>query len=236
MRHRRQLLTNKGLQATLSAPTVSDITTGATYLAIVGGAINTHRCRFQWRQQLHPIRLPFLFSAPGANGIQATGYATLTSGVVTSITVVDQGAGYVNPPTVTLTNDPREGLNNTTIGSGATAYATVTGAQTVTGVLVLDHGNPVTSIPTISFTGGGGSAAAATAIMCWALTGYTVTTSGTGYTGAVEITGLGGFPATVAAYLNPTTQANILRTRRASILAGLTTTGRQCHHGRRDGL
>lgn len=216
------LLTNKGSGYT-SAPTVSDITTGATYLAIVGGAINTTVVVSNGGSNYtYPPTVSF--SAPGANGIQATGYATLTSGVVTSITVVDQGAGYVNPPTVTLTNDPREGLNNTTIGSGATAYATVTGAQTITGVLVLDHGNPVTSIPTISFTGGGGSAAAATAIMCWALTGYTVSGSGTGYTGAVEITGLGGFPATVAAYLNPTTQANILRTRRASILAGLTTT------------
>ena len=216
------LLTNKGSGYT-SNPTVTDATSAAVYVPIIGGAVGTTiTVSNGGANYTYPPNVSF--SAPGPTGIQATGYATLTAGVVSSITVIDQGAGYVNPPTITLTNDPREGLNGTTIGSGATAYCTLTGAQTITGILVVDHGNPVTTLPTITISGGGGASGAATPIMCWAITAYAVTTSGTGYTGAVEITGLGGFPATVAAYLNPTTQANILRTRRASILAGLTTT------------
>ena len=216
------LLTNKGSGYT-SAPTVTDATTGATYLPIIGGAIaTTVTVSNGGTNYTYPPNVSF--SAPGPYGIQATGYAVLTSGVVSSIVVTDQGGGYVDPPTVTLTNDPREGLNNTTIGSGATAYSTLTGAQTITGILVLDHGNPVTALPTITISGGGGASGAATPIMCWAITAYTVTASGTGYTGTVEVTGLGGFPSGNAAYTNPTTQSNILRTRRASILAGLTTT------------
>lgn len=216
------LLTNGGTGFT-GVPTVTDATTGATYLAVVGGAISTvvtvtnGGTNYTYPPQVN-------FSAPPPGGVQATGYCTLTSGVVTSVTVVDQGAGYNSPPTVTFENDPREGQNNVSIGYNAAAICTLTGAGTVTSVLVLDHGKPVTSIPTISFSGGGGASAAATAIMCWTITAYTVSASGTGYTGTVEVTGLGGFPATSPAYTNPTTQSSLLRGRRASILAALATT------------
>jgi hypothetical protein len=216
------LLTNKGSGYT-SVPTVTDATTGATYLAILGPVVNTSvTVNNGGTNYTYPPQVAF--SAPPQPGIQATGHCTLAAGVVTSVTVDDQGAGYTVNPTITFINDPREGLNGTSVGSGAAATATTTGAQTVGGILVLDSGNPVTSLPTITPSGGGGTGAAATAIMCWAITAYTVTTSGTGYTGVVEVTGLGGFPSGVAAYTNPTTQANLLRGRRASILAALATT------------
>lgn len=216
------LLTNAGTGYT-SVPTVTDATTGATYQAILGGAISTTvTVTNGGTNYTYPPDVDF--SAPPPGGIQATGYCTISAGVVTSVTVVDQGAGYVSPPTITFENDPREGLNNTTIGYNASAIATLTGANTITGIVVLDHGNPVTSLPTITIAGGGGASGAATPIMCWAITAYTVSASGTGYTGTVEVTGLGGFPATSPAYTNPTTQSNLLRGRRASILAALATT------------
>lgn len=216
------LLTNGGTGYT-GVPTVTDVTTGATYQAIVGGAVATSvtvtngGTNYTYPPQVN-------FSAPPPGGIQATGYCTISAGVVTSVTIVDQGAGYSSPPTITFENDPREGLNGTTIGYNAAAIATLTGALTITGVLVLDHGKPVTALPTITFAGGGGASAAATPIMCWALTAYTVTGSGTGYTGTVEVTGLGGFPSGNPAYTNPSTQSNLLRGRRASIMAALATT------------
>ena len=216
------LLTNAGTGYT-SAPTVTDATSNAVYQAVMGAAISTTvTVANGGSNYTYPPQV--IFSAPGNPGIQATGHCTLTSGAVATVVVDDQGGGYIVAPTVTFVNDPREGLNATTIGSGAVATAVLSTAQTVTGILVLDHGKPVTSIPTISFTGGGGSSAAATCIMCWSITAYTVTTSGTGYTGTVEVTGLGGFPATGAAYVNVSTQSKLLRTRRASILAALATT------------
>lgn len=216
------LLTNKGSGYT-SVPTVTDVTTGAVYQAILGPVVNTSVTVANGGSgyTYPPI---VTFSAPPQPGVQATGHCTIASGVVTSVTVDDQGAGYTVNPTITFTNDPREGVNGVPIGQNASAIATTTGAGTIGAVVVLDHGNPVTSIPTISFSGGGGSAAAATAIMCWTITAYTVATSGTGYTGVVEVTGLGGFPATSAAYVNPGIQSNLLRGRRASILAALATT------------
>ena len=217
------LVTNAG-SAYTSVPVVTDATTGATYLAIVGGAVNTSvTVSNGGSNYTYPPQV--IFSAPGNPGIQATGHCTLSAGAVSSVTVDDQGAGYIIPPTVTFINDPREGQNGVSIGSGATAVAVLTGNQTVTGILVLDHGKPVTSLPTITPSGGGGTGAAATPIMCWAITGYTVTTSGTGYTGTVEVTGLGGDPNWAgAAYVNVSTQKNLLKRRQAVIGAALATT------------
>lgn len=216
------LLTNKGSGYT-SVPTVTDATSGAIYQAILGPVVNTSvTVTNGGTNYTYPPAV--VFSAPPQPGVQATGHCAISAGAVTTVTVDDQGAGYTVNPTITFINDPREGQNNVAIGSGAAAVATTTGAQTVGAIVVLDHGNPVTSLPTITPSGGGGTGAAATPIMCWALTAYTVSTSGTGYTGTVEVTGLGGFPSGVAAYTNPTIQSNLLRGRKASILAALATT------------
>lgn len=212
------LITNGGTLYT-SAPVVAASAGASVWTAIVGGAISTSVTVTNGGvAYVYPPVLQF--SAPPAPGIQATGFATITSGAVSSITVTDQGAGYTSAPTVTLINDPRD-----TTGANAQATTTLTGAGTITGLLVTDHGNAVTSIPTLTFTGGGGSGAAATTIMCWAMTGVSFATTGSGFSGvqgAVELSALGGFPTTAAAYTNPTTQANLVRPRKASILATLT--------------
>ena len=71
--------------------------------------------------------------------------------------MVDQGAGYLSPPTITFLNDPREGQNATTVGYNAAAVAVLTGSGTITALLCLDHGTPIafsagsaTTIPTFS--------------------------------------------------------------------------------------
>lgn len=208
-------VTNGGSGYT-SAPTVTASAGSAVLTAIVGGAVGqTITVTNGGTNYTYPPLVQF--AAPGNPGLQATGYATISGGAVTSITVVDQGAGYTSAPVITLVNDPRD-----TTGANAAATCVLTGSQTVTGVIVTDFGNPVTSLPTLSFSGGGGSGATAVAIACFTLTAYTVTTAGSGYSGAVEVSGLGGFSATAASYSNPTAQANLVRTRKASILAALT--------------
>jgi len=230
------LLTNAGSGYT-SAPTVTASAGSSIWRAIVGGAVNTTVTVSNGGTgyDYPPI---VAFSAPPAGGIQAEGYATLTSGVVTSITVTNQGAGYVVAPTVVLSNDPRESQNGLVPGYGASAYATLTGAGTVTGVLCLDPGNAVTSLPTLSFSGGGGgSSAAATAIMNWTITGIAVTTAGAGLSGSyVRVTAEDAFPTTSPAYTNTTTQANLVRVRVADIRAavssgGVTATGAVIYDG-----
>ena len=210
------LLTTAGSGYT-SAPVVTASAGGSQWRAIVGGAISTTvTVSNGGTGYTYPPNV--VFSAPPAGGIQATGYCTLSGGVVSTVTVIDQGAGYNAAPTVTFVNDYREQLNaslNITAGYNASAVATLTGSGTVTGVICIDHGTAVTSVPTLSFSGGGGSSAAATSIMCWSITAV-ATTGGTGY-GTSRLTGEDAFPVTAAAYANPTTQSNLVKTRSADI-------------------
>ena len=230
------LLTNAGSGYT-SAPTVSAGTTGSIWRAVVGGAVSTTvTVTNGGTNYTYPPQV--LFSAPPAGGVQATGYCTLTSGVVTSVTVINQGAGYASAPTVVFVNDPREGVNGVTTGYNAAATCTLTGAGTVTALLCLDHGQGgQTSVPSISFAGGGGSSAAATAIMNWSITAYAAGTAGAGLSGSVaQISAEDAFPTTAAAYTNPYIQSGLVRTRNANIKApissgGITATGAIIYDG-----
>lgn len=215
------LLTTAGSGYT-TAPTVVASAGGSKWQAIIGGALNTSvTVSNGGTGYTYPPTV--IFAQPPALGIQATGYCTIAAGVVTSVTVTDQGAGYSAPPTISFINDPREGQNGTTVGSGASAVATLTGAGTVTAVICLDHGTGgQTAVPTLTF---GSGSAAATVIMCWSITAYMVsaTTAGSGYVAPVLISAYGGFPATSPAYTNVTTQSQLVKGRNASILAALST-------------
>lgn len=229
------LLTNAGSGYT-SAPTVTASAGNSIWRAIVGGAVSTSVTIVNGGQNYtYPPMV--IFSAPPAGGLQATGYAAISGGIVTGVTVTNQGAGYTSAPTITFVNDSREGLNGTTVGYNASAIAALTGSGTVTGLVCVDHGTAVTSVPTLAFSGGGGSSAAATAIMCWSITAITVGTAGAGLAGTVAwVTGEDAFPTTAAAYTNPATQANLVKTRKADIKTpvsggGLTATGAVIYDG-----
>ena len=223
-----------------SAPTVTATavsgTTSPIFRAIVGGAVNTSVTVTNGgvNYTYPPI---VLFSAPPAGGVQATGHCTLASNAVTSVTVDDQGAGYASAPTITFVNDPREGVNGVTQGSNAAAIATLTGSGTVTAIVCVDHGAPLTaqtSVPTLAISGGGGSSATATAIVDWTIQAYTVTSSGTGYSGAVVVSAYGP-TLSGAAYTNPTIQYNLVKGRNAFIVAAnstnITATGQTVSDG-----
>lgn len=232
------LVTNGGTGYT-SAPAVTAASGNAIFRAIVGGAVNTSITVTNGGQNYTypPI---VLFAAPPAGGVCATGTATLTSGAVTSVTVTDQGAGYNAPPVITFLNDPREGVNGVTTGFNAAAVCVLTGAGTVTQIVTVDHGSPVSggTVPVLTISGGGGTGAAATAICCLTITAYTVssTTTGSGYAAPVIIQAYGGFPATSPAYTNPTFQSQLVRGRTATIIGAvsgtaLTATGQVVNDG-----
>jgi hypothetical protein len=206
-----------------SSPLVTASAGNSIWQSFVGGAVNTSvvisnaGVNYTYPPQVQ-------FSAPpsvannGIGGIQATGYATLSSGRVASVVVTNQGAGYVSAPLITFVNDPREGQNGVVAGYNAAAVCVLTGAGTVTGVVCIDHGSDgLTSVPTLTISGGGGSSAAATAIMCWSIITFTPT-AGTGFTGPSELSALDAFPTTTPAYVNPSTQSALVSTRKASIL------------------
>jgi hypothetical protein len=218
------LLTNGGTGYT-SAPTVTASAGGSIWRAIVGGAISTTVTVTNGGSgYTYPPIL--LIAAPPPGGVQATGYCTLSAGAVSTVTVTDQGAGYASAPIITFQNDPREGVNGVATGVNASAIATLTGAGTVTSVICLDHGTPLTTLPTLAFSGGGGASAAATTIMCWSITAYNIsaTTAGSGYAAPVIISAYGGFPATSPAYTNVSTQSQLMKGRAGQIIGALSGT------------
>ena len=216
------LITNAGTGYT-SAPTATPSAGSSVWKVIVGGAVGaTVTVTNAGSNYTYPPQV--IFAPPPSPGVQATGHATLSSGTIGSVVVDDQGAGYTTPPAITFTNDPREGLNATTVGTGAAATCTLTGSQTITALLALDPGKAVTAVPTFTFAGGGGSSLAATIFMCWSITAYAVTNSGTGATGNLVYTVYDQFPTTAPAYTNVSTQSQLVKTRPAVVLAGLTTT------------
>ena len=91
----------------------------------------------------------------GGGGSGATAYATVSGGVVTSITIATQGSGYTSMPTIHISSAVSSGL----AGSGATANAT---GITLLGVSLNDGGFDYTN-PTLSISGASGSGATATA-------------------------------------------------------------------------
>lgn len=213
------LITTAGSGYT-AAPTVTPSAGGSIWRAIIGGAVNTTvTVTNGGTGYTYPPVLQF--SAPPAGGIQATGYAVLTAGVVSSIVVTNQGAGYSAAPLVSLQNDSREltpAATSVTQGYGAAAVATLTGAGTMTGLICIDHGTPLTSVPTFTF---GSGAAAATALMCWSILAYTVTTAGNSYAGKTLITALSNDLA-AATLTNPATQLDLVRYRKADLIAALS--------------
>lgn len=202
-------------------PTVVASAGASKWVAVLGPLVSAITVGYGGTNYTYP---PFVWiSPPPVGGVQATAFATLTGGVVSSITVTDEGAGYSSGvPSVFLVNDPRD-----TTGSGATATATLSGAGTVAAVLCTDHGNPITSgtVPTLTF---GSGSAAATVLMNWGITTYAVTTAGAGYTSGAAFADLSAVgPGTVAspAYTNPSIQDGLVRVRRADIWVPTNASG-----------
>lgn len=217
-----------------SAPTVTASAGSATFVAVVGGAVNTTvTVANGGTGYTYPPQIAF--DSPPGVGVQASGYAAISGGAITSITVSNQGAGYTNAPNISIINDPRD-----TTGTNGSATCTLTGSGTVTAVLVTNHGNSVadatTAVPTLTFAGGGGSGAAATAIMFWTIQAYTVTTAGSGFSGVVGITAVNGGLSATGTYTNPAVQSGLVRTRMPIIQAAvssaaLTATGQTVFDG-----
>lgn len=209
------LVTNAGA-AYVTAPVVTASSGSSTWQAILGGAINTTVTITNGGTgyTFPPI---LVISAP-AGGIAATATCTVSAGVINAVTVTNQGAGYVTAPAITVIRDPRD-----TTGASAVLTTALTGSGTVTAVVCTGQGTPLTSVPTLSFSAG---AAAATAIMCFAVSSFTIGTAGVGYGNAqpFSIKTTGGVTAGTPVYVNPTIQTGLLQPRQAEI-SGLTTAG-----------
>ena len=135
------------------------------------------------------------------SGVTATATATVNTGYVRNIFLNDDGSGYTSPPTVAIGTAPA-GVGNI----DATAVAITTqraGVYSIESIRITNAGVGYTEAPTITFTGGGGSGAAATCSVETSLRGVTalsVVEEGRGYTVAPTIS----FVTTGAGVSTPT--------------------------------
>lgn len=195
-----------GIGTTATALTVTPSSGSSTWCPIVGGAVAllavTGGVTGLGPNTGYLFNPTILISAPPVGGLQATAHATLTGGSLTlnSIIIDNQGAGYVQAPTITVVNDPRD-------TSGAYIMPIklgLTGTGTLTGLYPLTQGAPLTGVPTLAFSTGIGSAIA---VMNFTVTAFVTVAQ---MTGAAWMTGttpvlisVGNLAATTSSMTNP---------------------------------
>lgn len=216
------LITSSGAGFT-TAPAVTPSAGASTWAAILGGAVGTVSVRASSSGSGYTYTPIVNIAAPAPGGIQATAVAVLSGSVVQSVTITNQGAGYASPPTAIVIPNPWDPA----IGSitNASLSCSLSGSGSVTSLICTNPGTPLTSVPTLAFSGTSTTGAAATVIMCFTLTSFSVTAAGSGYSGSAEVVTYGGVVAGTAAWTNPFTQAGIFIPRAAHVTATVSNGG-----------
>ena len=100
--------------------------TGTIYLNVIG-----------WYPLLRLCLNNSIFAVPDQPGVPAQAYATCANGIVQSITVQNQGSGYLAPPRINIIGE----------GSGATAVATLGTNGSIAGITVTNGGSGYWVVP-----------------------------------------------------------------------------------------
>jgi hypothetical protein len=142
-----------------------------------------------------------LFFTGGGTGTGAAGYASVSSGVVTSVTMTSSGSGY--PSSATVFMEP--------IGGSGAVLTPNLSAGAITSVTVTNGGSGYYSTTPITITDSTGTGATAYAVVSPAgtisdgrLAAFVITNAGSGYSSAptVTISGGGGSNGGATAYIN----------------------------------
>lgn len=227
------LLTASGAGYTAgSPPAVTFSSGGAVGSAIVGGAIGTLSVSYVTGTVTSGAGANYTFeptvsiAAPPVGGIQATAVANLSGTQINPgnpFTLTNQGAGYPAAPAVTIVPHPFDPNLGTIIN--ATAVSTLTGATSVTGVLVTNYGNGnLGGVPLVTIAAPtAGTQATGTAIVALTIMSASVTAAGSNYGAGTFIQTTGGYVAGTAAYTNPATQIETFYPRNVQIPLTLTS-------------
>ena len=100
--------------------------TGTIYLNVIG-----------WYPLLRLCFNNSIFAVPDQPGVPAQAYATCANGIVQSITVQNQGSGYLAPPKINIIGD----------GAGAIAVATLGTNGSIAGITVTNGGSGYWLVP-----------------------------------------------------------------------------------------
>lgn len=151
------------------------------------------------------------------SGSTATAFAGIINGGIRYISITNRGNGYTSIPRVAISSAPSPGINAVGVATmiGGLIDCNGTTSLKVQGVELSNPGSGYTSSPGIVFIGGGGSGAAATAIIGNGVVGIvTITNGGSGYTTSPSVTFTGpGIGTTAKAYAVVSTAGTISQIR-----------------------
>jgi hypothetical protein len=205
-----------GVGTVATGLTITPSAGSSTWVPVVGGAVNTSvTSAAAGANYTYPPHV--IIDAPPTGGLQATGYCTLSGTGVTSVTITNQGAGYSSAPAITFLSDFRDST-----GSGASYTTALTGSGTLTALYPSNNGTALTAAPTFTFSPA--STTAATAVMNFSVTGYTVSAAGTTYTAPVLVGSSTELVGGTSILTNPAYTTGLTLPRPARIVAALNTT------------
>src|SRR5216683_728766 len=209
------VIVNNGGTGYTSAPAVAiGSGSGATFLAIVGGAVSAININSAGSGANYAIPPIVNIAAPPTPGVPATAVCAISGGLITGFTIVNPGAGYTSAPAVTIV--PQQSDLNVAGGTlnvtNAKATAQLSYVGVVTAVLLTNEGNAVQGQnPALTFSGGAGSGVTATAVMALTITNIQTTTPGSGYATPVAFqTFCGTITSSAAASNSPVISTTIL--------------------------
>lgn len=154
----------------------------------------------------------------GAGGSVGVGLTLDLNFKVKSLALSPAGDGYQTAPTVTI------GAPTGTCGTGTTATGTPSLNGEVVAVNMVIPGAGYSTAPVISFTGGGGAGAVASATLSNSVTGTTVSNSGTGYNPSSLPAVTFPAPSSPAAGITPVTATGVAVVNAAGNVTGITVT------------
>lgn len=225
------VVTNSG-NGYSAAPVVTAGTGGSTWLALLGPCVSNLTCPSTSTVasgQGYTMPPIINIAAPPVPGVQATAVCSISGGAISGFTIINPGAGYSFVPTVVASPnpfDPNFSSTSVTATRSATIVAQTSYAGQVAAVLLVTPATQVANVPpALSFSGGAGSGAAATAVLAQTITGITVVTGGSGYPAGVGIQTFGGTIVGQTSYAGAGTNSPIVSTypllppRQATIVA-----------------
>jgi hypothetical protein len=189
------------VQATTTITAIGAFATGnavPTLLPIVGGAlglVGTFTVDVPTKGAGYGVAPMVLIPPPppanvnvnGVGGIQATAIAVIgASGSITSISIINPGAGYPSAPTAVVVPSPFDPNLATGITQASVVFS-LTSAGVIMGALVTNNGGQLNngSLGSVTLSiGGAGSSGSLTANVMQTVISSTLSTAGVGYTAA----------------------------------------------------
>jgi hypothetical protein len=222
------IVTNSGTATYVEATTsVTPSTGGSTWNAIVGGLVNTTVASVTSIVAGGGYTIaPLCFiPSPPPPGYAATAVASISSNSVSTITMVNQGAGYPSAPPLLMLPSPYD----PNFIAGSVTYSSVTslaltGAGLLSGVICINSGTAVATMPSLAITGAG-SGAVATVVPVFSIASTSIAAIGAGFAaGQNGVQSFGGIPTATATWRNPLGELTAPIPRAAQGTATLTGT------------